>query len=129
MLFRLIIVAFSCLFLSNTDSYAQTLCKVCRTVHAVASRPVTIAADGYPVVCRTDERAYQHALREAQILASQGRVYHPLGCAPGTSASGCGSSFDPNRPNHCFYRSGRRLVARARVMGRDGRYYFSAHYR
>lgn len=129
MLFRLIVITFSSLLLFNTSSYSQTVCKVCGTIHAVASQPVTIAADGYPVVCRTDERAYQHALREAQILASQRRVYHPLGCAPGTYASGCGSSFNANRPNHCFYRSGRRLVARARVMGRDGRYYFSAHYR
>ena len=104
-------------------------CETCGRVHETRSSSNSIAADGYPVICRTDEQAYQHALREAQILASQRRVYHPLGCAPGTYASGCGSSFDPNRPNHCFYRSGRRLVARARVMGRDGRYYCSAHYR
>lgn len=129
MLFRLNLVIFSALFLFNTSLYSQTLCEVCKTIHIVSLQSIPIAADGYPVVCRTDERAYQHALREAQILASQCRVYHPLGCAPGTYASGCGSSFDANRPNHCFYRSGRRLVARARVVGRDGRYYFSAHYR
>ena len=105
------------------------VCQTCGRVHGAKAFTSLIAADGYPVICRTDERAYQHALREAQILASQGRVYHPLGCAPGTSASGCGSSFHANRPNHCYYRSGKRLVARARVMGRDGRFYFSAHYR
>ena len=105
------------------------VCQTCGRVHEPKASSSLIAADGYPVICQTDERAYQHALREAQILASQRRVYHPLGCAPGTTGSGCGSSFDPNRPNHCFYRSGRRLVARARVMGRDGRFYFSAHYR
>ena len=109
-------------------AHAQ-VCQTCGRVHGAKASTSLIAADGYPVICRTDERAYQHALREAQILASQGRVYHPLGCAPGTYASGCGSSFNANRPNHCYYRSGRRLVARARVMGGDGRYYFSAHYR
>ena len=114
------------LFLTATAS-AQ-VCQTCGRVHGTPVVQSQMAADGYPVICRTDERAYQHALREAQILASQRRVYHPLGCAPGTYASGCGSSFDPNRPNHCFYRSGKRLVARARVMGRDGRFYFSAHY-
>ena len=111
------------------SSVQAQVCQTCGRVHGPKISSSLIAADGYPVVCRTDERAYQHALREAQILASQGRVYHPLGCAPGTSASGCGSSFDLNLPNHCYYRSGRRLVARARVMGRDGRFYFSAHYR
>ena len=111
------------------SSVQAQVCQTCGRVHGAKASSSLIAADGYPVVCRTDERAYQHALREAQILASQGRVYHPLGCAPGTFASGCGSSFDLNRPNHCYYRSGRRLVARARVMGRDGRFYFSAHYR
>lgn len=105
------------------------VCDTCGRMHRSQLSSNFIAADGYPVICRTDERAYQHALREAQILASQRRVYHPLGCAPGTYASGCGSSFNANRPNHCYYRSGRRLVARARVMGVDGRYYFSAHYR
>jgi hypothetical protein len=105
------------------------VCQSCGRVHGPKAAIGLIAADGYPVICRTDERAYQHALREAHILASKGRVYNPLGCAPGTSASGCGSSFHANRPNHCYYRSGKRLVARARVMGRDGRFYFSAHYR
>jgi len=105
------------------------VCQSCGRVHGPKVSGVAIAADGYPVICRTDERAYQYALREAQILASQGRVYHPLGCAPGTRASGCGSSFDGNRPNHCYFRSGKRLVARARVQGRNGRWYFSAHYR
>lgn len=123
MRFLLLFVALVC-----TSVQAQ-VCETCGRVHGPKAASSQIAADGYPVICRTDERAYQHALREAQILASQRRVYHPLGCAPGTSASGCGSSFDPNRPNHCFYRSGRRLVARARVTGRDGRYYFSAHYK
>ena len=123
MRFLLLLTALIC------SSVQAQVCQTCGRVHGAKASSSLIAADGYPVICRTDERAYQHALGEAQILASQCRVYHPLGCAPGTSASGCGSSFDLNRPNHCYYRSGRRLVARARVMGRDGRFYFSAHYR
>lgn len=129
MLFRLNLVIFSALFLFNTSLYSQTLCEVCGIIHTKTSLSVTIAADGYPAVYNANEQAYQHALREAKILASQRRVYHPLGCAPGTRASGCGSSFDANRPNHCYFRSGKTLVARARFRGRNGRWYFSAHYR
>ena len=104
--------------------------EICQTCGVDHGRPasVAIAADGYPVVCRTDERAYQWALREAQILAQRGSSGHPMGCAPGTTGSGTGYSWDINRPNHCFYRSGRRLVARARVI-RGGRAFWSAHYR
>lgn len=90
-------------------------------------RPV-IAGDGYPAVYAADAAAYRHALREAKILAQRQRVYHPLGCAPGCSASGTGMSMSKSRPHHCFYRSGRRLVARA-VVVRGNRCYWSAHYR
>ena len=81
-------------------------------------------------VVRKDERAYQHALREAKILAAQHRAGHPLGCAPGARYSGTGYTYSA-RPRHCFYRklSESRLIARAVVIGRGGAYFWSAHYR
>ena len=120
-------IRFLLLSLLMTVTVQAEICQTCGIDHG---RPasVAMAADGYPVVCRTDERAYQWALREAQILAQRGSAGHPLGVAPGCSGSGTGYSWDTNRPNHCFYRSGRRLVARARVI-RGGRAFWSAHYR
>ncbi len=115
------------LFLTATAS-AQ-VCQTCGQVHGVQVQPVSVAADGYPAVYRADERAYFHALKEAQILASRGISGHPLGVAPGCRASGTGTSWNPSRPNHCFFRSGRRLVARAMVRGRSGKCFWSAHYR
>jgi hypothetical protein len=81
-------------------------------------------------VVNRDPVAYNHAVREAQILANRGTAGHPLGCAPGCSKSGTGYSWSP-RPNHCFYGelSDNRLVARACVKGRNGAYFWSAHYR
>lgn len=81
-------------------------------------------------VVNRDERAYQHALKEAKILAARGTAGHPLGCAPGTRYSGTGYSWSA-RPNHCFYgeMSESRLVARACVRGANGAYFWSAHYR
>ena len=81
-------------------------------------------------VVNKDERAYKHALKEAQILAARGTAGHPLGCAPGTRYSGTGYSWSA-RPNHCFYgeMSESRLVARACVRGANGAYFWSAHYR
>jgi hypothetical protein len=77
-----------------------------------------------------DQRAYQHALREAQILADRQSVGHPLGVAPGCRYSGTGTSRSPDRPNHCYLNeiSESRLVARA-VVFKNGVYYWSAHYR
>lgn len=77
-----------------------------------------------------DERAYQHALREAQILAERRSVGHPLGVAPGCRYSGTGTSRSPDKPNHCYVNElpESRLVARA-VVFRNGVYYWSAHYR
>lgn len=80
-----------------------------------------------------DSRAYAHAKKEAQMLASgmwynSRRTGHPLGTAPGCSFSGCGVSFTGS-PNHCYRNLGdSRIVARACVY-RNGRYYWSAHLR
>lgn len=79
-------------------------------------------------VVNRDQRAYNHALREAQIQARSGRVGHYLGVAPGARFSGVGSSLSAS-PNHCTPRGGMTLVARAVVRGNDGKYYWSAHYR
>lgn len=90
------------------------------------------------LIVNRDDRAYQHALREAQIIASRGERYHrssdgghPLGVAPGCRFAGTGYSRDPNRPNHCYYGeiSEDRLIARAMVPGPNGTYFWSAHYR
>lgn len=75
-----------------------------------------------------DARAYAHAKREAEIQASRGRYGHVLGTAPGLRGSGVGVSDSVDDPSHCTIR-GARLVARAAAIGRDGRVYWSAHYR
>ncbi len=81
-------------------------------------------------VVNRDPVAYAHALREAQILASRRASGHPLGVAPGCRYAGTGTSFSPEQPNHCYKTMPEsRLVARAVVVGSDGRYYWSAHYR
>ena len=97
-------------------------CPQCGKVHAVDS------VSRY--IVRRDENAYQHAVREAKILASRGTAGHPLGVAPGCRYSGTGYSFG-QRPHHCYYGelSESRLIARAVVRGRNGAYYWSAHYR
>jgi hypothetical protein len=75
-----------------------------------------------------DPRAYDHAKREAQMLANSGRGgWHPLGTAPGCSFSGCGQSTN-GVPNHCYVNQSHRLIARAGVY-RNGRWYWSAHFR
>lgn len=82
------------------------------------------------LIVNRDERAYQHALREAQVLARRRTAGHPLGVAPGCRFSGTGISLSANRPNHCFLELPQsRLVARAMAVGSDGRFYWSAHYR
>jgi hypothetical protein len=84
----------------------------------------------HPGEINRDEAAYQWAKREATILARTGRVYHPMGCAPGTRYSGCGSSYRYGRPNHCYLNmSPSRIVARACVRGRNGMWYWSMHAR
>jgi len=76
-----------------------------------------------------DARAYAHALQEATILADRNMTGHPLGCASGCSRSGTGYSYS-DTPTHCFAGElpDSMLVARACVI-RNGRYYWSAHYR
>ena len=103
---------------------ASEVCPRCNQIHAVESSGV------HRYVVNRDPSAYAHALREAQILAARGTAGHPLGCAPGCNASGTGYSHS-SRPHHCFYGeiSESRLVARAVVKGRNGAWYWSAHYR
>src|SRR6056297_339660 len=79
---------------------------------------------GAPPIIGQGTAAYQHALREAQIIASRGGDYHrrsdgghPLGNAPGCSRSGTGYTWDRNRPGHCWENElpDSRIVARARA--------------
>jgi hypothetical protein len=108
------------------EAMAVTGSVVTGTVQAVGH---VFGAIGGRAVNR-DPVAYEHALREAQILASRRMHGHPLGVAPGCSYSGTGTSFSSNSPNHCYMNLGEdRLVARAFVQGADGKYYWSAHYR
>ena len=82
----------------------------------------------YAQVVNSDERAFAHAQREADIQAQRGQVGHFLGIAPGCRFAGVGSSMSTNRPNHCTTNR-YRLVARAYAIGRNGKVYWSAHYR
>ncbi len=80
-------------------------------------------------VVKKDSAAYRHALHEAQIMASRGRVYHALGCAKGARYSGVGMSYS-DKPRHCYLKmSTSRLIARAYVRTKSGATYWSAHYR
>jgi hypothetical protein len=74
--------------------------------------------------------AYEHALKEATYLAERLAVGHPFGVAPGCTMAGTGCSLSAENPNHCYKELPEsRLIARAVVRGRDGRFYWSAHYR
>jgi len=97
-------------------------------VRVVATAAVTLADS---LIVNRSERAYLHALREAEILARRRTAGHPLGVAPGCRYSGTGISLSADRPNHCYLEElpESRLVARAMVRGSDGRFYWSAHYR
>lgn len=76
-----------------------------------------------------NQTVYDWARREATMMAKYGRVKHYLGCGPGIRYSGVGSSHNA-RPNHCYLNMPQsRIVARACVRGRNGMFYWSAHYR
>ena len=99
---------------------------VANTVRAVGSTVIGISSR----VVNRDQAAYDHAQREAQILANRRGSGHPLGVAPGCSYSGTGTSFSSDSPNHCYNNLPEsRLIARAVAVGSDGKYYWSAHYR
>ena len=100
-------------------------------VASIAQAAVSVVEGISSRIVNRDSAAYNHALREAQILASRRSVGHPLGVAPGCSYAGTGTSFSAEHPNHCFAREmpESRLIARAVVLGSDGKYYWSAHYR
>lgn len=103
------------------------IANVVRGTVAVATAPVRAVASA---VVNRSQVAYDHAQREAAILASRQTAGHPLGVAPGCRYSGTGISFSESMPHHCYKSLGdSRLVARAVVRGRDGKYYWSAHYR
>jgi hypothetical protein len=100
--------------------------------------PSVRGRNGYPPVIGEGTAAYQHALREAQIIASRGGRYysysdggHPLGNAPGARYSGTGYTWDMNRPGHCWEDElpQSRIIARARARGANGAWFWSAHYR
>jgi hypothetical protein len=100
--------------------------------------PAARGRGGYPPIIGEGTAAYQHALREAQIIASRGGGYyryadggHPLGNAPGARYSGTGYTWDMNRPGHCWEDElpQSRIIARARAQGVNGAWFWSAHYR
>jgi hypothetical protein len=96
----------------------------------IVAAPINVVTSVAAKIVNRNSLAYNHALREAQILADRGTVGHPLGVAPGCRFSGTGTSTSPDRPNHCYSELGdHRLEARAVVRGRNGMYYWSAHYR
>lgn len=104
----------------------------------VQQAPFNAIYRGYPAIIGYGTPAYEHALREAQIIASRGLNYHrypdgghPLGNAPGARYSGTGYTWDMNRPGHCWEDElpASRIIARARFRGTSGAWFWSAHYR
>lgn len=69
---------------------------------------------------------FAHCLREAQLQAQRRRPGHITGVAPGAGMQGVGMTTNLNSPAHCRGRG--QLLARACVVGPDGRMYCSAAY-
>ncbi len=122
--------------LSTTNAYPQA--SVGYPSQPVTSYAPSPSRGGNSAVIGEGTAAYQHALREAQIIAARGSNYHrhgdgghPLGVAPGCSYAGTGYTWDPNRPGHCYLGElpDSRIVARARAQGANGAWFWSAHYR
>jgi len=97
-------------------------------LNAIESEDNPLASDGFRCVVKVDERAYRFALEEAKILARAGKVWHPMGVAPSCNSAGTGKSLSKFKPVHCFFNSGRKLVARARVYA-NGLWYWSSQYK
>lgn len=116
------------------------VCPKCGKIHsqpaAQSVRSGQKAGDGYPIEYAAPgyESAYQACLRDCQFYAAGNRYPgrfggHPPGNLIRGLKAGTGYSWDFNRPNHCFYREGHQLVARARLKGPDGKVWYSARYR
>lgn len=123
-----------CLALVATTTAAQAqsfyLCPKCGKVHPVQTAVRAVQSAVSSRIVNRNQAAFDHALREAHILARRGFSHHPLGVAPGARYAGTGSSFSPDSPNHCYdHWPESRLIARAVVKDSRGRYWWSAHYR
>jgi len=153
---RLLLIAFAlgCLLASISEGQVvyrsqpqiQQTVYVCPTCGRTRTRQATQtsrqvssagrAGDGYPLVYVAPgyESAYQQCLSDVQFYA-QGNAYpgryrgHPPWNLGGGLRAGTGYNYNQSTPNHCYYREGRTLVARARVIGRDGKVWWSSRYR
>ena len=123
---------------SQPSSCANGNCAASVGGVAIAMPSAVTTRGGRSPIIGEGTAAYQHALREAQIIAARGGNYHrhgdgghPLGNAPGCSYSGTGYTWDMNRPGHCWEGElpESRIVARARAQGSNGAWFWSAHYR
>jgi hypothetical protein len=121
----------------------QNICPKCGRVHGVGAPPSPrnglasrLAGDGHPLeyIRPGYESAYEMCRGDVQFYAAGNRYPgrfggHPPQFLRGGLAAGTGYSWDQNRPNHCYYREGRTLVARARLVGPDGKVWWSARYK
>lgn len=137
----MVLVSFACIGLFASDAEAQIFKRLRAGSTRTVKQSVQCSGGQCTVTQEVEQQtggriinrnpiAFAHALKEATLLAQREMVGHPYGVAPGCSKAGTGCSFSANEPNHCFKELPEsRIVARAVVRGRSGRYYWSAHYR